>query len=483
MYWMSKEITRREFLKGSLYAAAGMAAMYTLGGGIFDFGGAEAAAGTADLTSLAIARDMTKCIGCGKCVEMCTDMQGLDILEMAQNNGKSVSSLKYGCTDLSQTKCIGCGQCARACPSGAITVRDGLTAVDEALADSSRCIVWQFAPSVQHVLGEEFRILSGEDVSGKIAAAAKLLGGYAYRTDFGADITIMEESEEFIKCFNSGEKKPFMTSCCPGWINYVEKTHPELIPNLSSCKSPMEMLGALIKDYLPKKYNVNAEDIFHIAVMPCTAKKHEANRNNMLVDNIRAVDAVITIAEFKNLLLSKGINLAALENEEFDSLFDGTSGSGRIFGASGGVCESALRTVYFKLTGNEAPNIEFSELRGSSGIKTTEVVIGERTIKACVVNGIKNIQTIAQDIANGVCPYDLIEVMACPGGCAGGGGTPYLFTDAGIRQRGMYAYDRKSSIRASHKNETLQKIYDDYLSSPCSELAEELLHTEYFDLT
>lgn len=475
---MNKEMTRREFLKNSLYATVGMAAMCTFGKSFLPFGTASAEVGTIDTTSLSITRDMSKCIGCGRCVEACSGTQGLDILTLEENDGKIVSTLKSGLC-LSETKCIGCGQCARVCPSGAISVKDSLSVVNEALNDSSKYIVWQFAPSAQHIIGEEFRILSGEDVSGKIAAAAELLGGKAYRTDFGADITIMEEAAEFIKCYNSGTKKPFMTSCCPGWINYVELNYPEIIPHLSSCKSPMEMLGALIKDYLPQKYNVDAKDIFHIAVMPCTAKKYEANRSEMSVGGIQAVDAVMTVTEFKSLLMSKNIDLASLPDKDFDTLFDGTSGGGRIFGASGGVCESAMRTVYYNITGEEPPRIEFTELRGNSAIKTAEITVGDSTIRACVVNGIGNIKAVAESIVNGTCDYDFIEVMACRGGCSGGGGTPILFGDEGVRHRGMYRYDAQNSVKSSHNNDTLADIYNDYLTNPCSEKAEILLHTTY----
>jgi iron-only hydrogenase group A len=289
----------------------------------------------------------------------------------------------------------------------------------------------------------------------------------------------MEEAAEFIKCYENGTKKPFMTSCCPGWVNYVELNYPELIPHLSSCKSPMEMLGALIKEYLPQKYNVDKNDIFHIAVMPCTAKKYEAKRSEMNVDGINAVDAVLTVTEFKQLLMSRNIDLAALPDKEFDTLFDGTSGGGRIFGASGGVCESAMRTVYYNMTGEESPRIEFTELRGNSAIKTAELEIGDNTIRACVVNGIGNIKDIAESILNGTCDYDFIEVMACRGGCAGGGGTPVLFGDAGVRHRGMYRHDAQSSVKSSHNNDTLAEIYNDYLQTPCSDKAELLLHTTY----
>jgi iron only hydrogenase large subunit-like protein len=290
-------------------------------------------------------------------------------------------------------------------------------------------------------------------------------------------MTIAEEAAELIACLDSGEKKPFMTSCCPGWVNYVELNYPELIPHLSSCKSPMQMLGALIKDYLPQKYDVRAADIFSIAVMPCTAKKYEADRAEMTVDGNKTIDAVITVTEFKNLLLSRNIDLSSLPDGEFDSLFDNTSGGARIFGASGGVCESAMRTVYYNMTGEEPP--EFPELRGNDAIKTAELAIGGRVIKACVVNGIGNIKEIADSIVNGECGYDFIEVMACRGGCSGGGGTPLLFGSEEVRHRGLYKYDSQSTIRSSYSNTALAGIYDEYLQEPCSEKSELLLHTAY----
>ena len=478
-----KTMTRREFLRGGVCALFGAAAASVFGRDLLSPEAARAAesASGVDTSSLSIARDVSKCIGCGKCVEICSGRQGLDILKLAVKDGKPVSALKYADT-LSESACIGCGQCARHCPSGAIVVKDALSAVNDALNDSKyKRVVWQFAPSAQHIIGEEFRVLTGADMSKKIASAVRRLGSrnLAFSTDFGADITIMEEATEFVNCFQKGEKKPFMTSCCPGWVNYVELTAPDMIPHLSSCKSPMEMLGALIKSYLPEKTGVDASEIFHIAVMPCTAKKYERAREEMTVNGVRAVDAVLTVIEFKNLLMSKGIDLASLPDGDYDSLFDGTSGAGRIFGATGGVCEAAMRTAYYLLTGQEPPTIEFTSLRGNDGVKTAEVTLNGATIRACAVNGIANIKDIIADIRNGTCPYDFIEVMACRGGCSGGGGTPILFGDEGVRHRGLYQYDASSAVKSSHNNRTLSEIYAEYLSSPCSTVAEALLHTSY----
>ena len=480
-----KNMTRREFLRGGVSALFGAAAFSVLGKNFLPLETARAvdtsAASSVDTTSLSIVRDVSKCIGCGKCVEICSGRQGLDILKLALQDGKPVSALKYGAV-LSESACIGCGQCARHCPSGAISIKDALSTVNDALNDARyQYIVWQFAPSAQHIIGEEFRVLTGTDMSRKLASAVRRLGerNLAFSTDFGADITIMEEATEFVRCFQAGTKKPFMTSCCPGWINYVELNCPDLIPHLSSCKSPMEMLGSLIKSWLPQQKGVSADEIFHVAVMPCTAKKYECARAEMNTDGVRTVDAVLTVTEFRNLLLSRGIDLASLPDGAYDSLFDGTSGAGRIFGATGGVCEAAMRTAYYLLTQKEPPTVEFTDLRGNGALKTAEIDIDGVTVRACVVNGIGNIGSIVESIQNGTCAYDFIEVMACRGGCSGGGGTPVLFGDEGVRHRGLYQYDKAAAVQSSHNNQTLADLYADYLASPCSEAAENLLHTSY----
>ena len=478
-----KTMTRREFIRNGAHFLLGTAAACLLGKTALPLERVYAAEGSGiDATSLSIVRDSAKCIGCGKCVEMCSGRQGLDILELRETEGRRVSALKHAAS-LSESACIGCGQCARHCPSGAITVTDGLSAVSAALNGSAyKYIVWQFAPSAQHIIGEEFRMLPGTDMCAKLAAAVRRLDQdrcLAFSTDFGADITIMEEASEFVKCFQEESKKPFMTSCCPGWVNYVELNYPELIGHLSSCRSPMGMLGALIKSYLPERLGVDASEIFHVAVMPCTAKKYERARAELQTGGVASVDAVMTVMEFKNLLLSRGIHLPELPDEEYDNWFDGTSGAGRIFGATGGVCEAAMRTAYFLLTGNEAEPIEFQTLRGSGGIKTAELSVDGKTVRACVVNGIGNIPAIVESIKNGSCVYDFIEVMACRGGCSGGGGTPILFGDEGVRHRGLYRYDAAAPVRASHHNQKLNALYAAYLGSPGSERAEALLHTSY----
>lgn len=471
---MNKQgITRREFLKLGAVNAVGLASMWAFGKNVFGdtLINETGTSLTADTSSAAIIRDISKCIGCGQCVDACKNTQGINILELVTKNGKTYSDT-IGGSDLSTTKCIGCGQCSRVCPTGAIAENDALSKVTSAL-NSGKTIVWQFAPSSQNILGEEFGLLSGENVSGKIAASAKLLGDYVFRTDFGADITIMEEVTEFINRIKTGGVLPMITSCCPGWINYAELNYPSLFNNISSCKSPQQMLGALIKNYLGK------DNIYHIAVMPCTAKKHEAARTEMYTDGGRDVDAVLTVREYAKLLRAKGINLANLNDEEYDSLFDSTSGAGRIFGASGGVTEAALRTAYELMTGEILNDVEFKELRGSAGIKTAQVNINGRTIKTCVVNGIKNAKTILDAVENGTSPYDFIEIMACSGGCVGGGGTPLYSGNNYLRSKGLYESDRSNKVRKCHENSALKSIYEKYLTLPCSNTAHKYLHTYY----
>lgn len=478
-----EKISRRRFLQDSVCALFGMAAASVLGKDLLPPERAQAAGTGVDGSSLSIVRDTSRCIGCGKCVEICSGRQGLDILTLKEEDGRTVSALKYA-SSLSESACIGCGQCARHCPTGAIRVQDGLARVTSALNGSTyRKIVWQFAPSAQHVIAEECRMLAGTDMCAKLATAVRRLDdrSLAFSTDFGADITIMEEATEFVAHLRAGGARPYMTSCCPGWVNYVERSHPEIIPHLSSCKSPMEMLGSLVRTWLPEQTGVSASDIFHVAVMPCTAKKYECARAEMTTGGVRTVDAVLTVVEFKDLLVSRGIDLVSLPESSYDELFSGTTGAGRIFGATGGVCEAALRTAYYLMTGSEPPTIDFTSLRGSAGIKTASVDIGGTTVRACVVNGIGNIGPIVESIRDGTCEYDLVEVMACRGGCSGGGGTPILFGDEGVRHRGLYRYDAASAERCSHENATLSAIYTAYLSSPCSARAEELLHTSYTD--
>jgi iron-only hydrogenase group A len=340
-------------------------------------------------------------------------------------------------------------------------------------------VVWQMAPAIQNTLGEEFYMPAGTDVTKKIAAAMHRLGGYAFTTDFTADLTIMEEGTEFIDRVTNGGVLPMMTSCCPGWIKHMEYNYPDQLDHLSSCKSPQQMFGALVKNYLPEKIGVAKENIFHVSIMPCVAKKYEANREEMAGD----VDVVLTTREMAKLLRLKGINLAALPDEEFDDFMGEGTGAARIFGTTGGVMEAALRTVVWKLTGGEVDTIDYTVARGYKGVKEASVFIGDLEVKVAIVNGIGNVWPIMEDIRKGECPYHFIEVMACPGGCLNGGGAPLVRDPAEVteRMKKMYQSDADNKVRRSHENTQVQKLYEEFLHEPCGHVSHHLLHTHYVD--
>lgn len=437
-----------------------------------------------DDSSPAMVRDMDKCIACGRCVTVCNEVQKMGIYEMKfdEKTGERYVNTKKG-VNLSATACINCGQCVKVCPVGALTEKDSVHKALAALDDPETTVVWQMAPSIQHTLGEEFGMAPGTDVTGKIAAAMKKLGGYAFTTDFSADVTIMEEGTEFIDRVTNGGVLPMMTSCCPGWVKYMEFHYPDQLDHLSSCKSPQQMFGALVKNYLPEKIKVPAEKICNISIMPCVAKKFEYNREEMKSENGRDVDIVLTTREAAKLFKLRGINLAMLPDEEFDSFMGEGSGAGRIFGTTGGVMEAALRTVVWKLTGGKVDAIDYKAVRGYRGVKEASVMVGDLEVKVAIVNGIGNVKAIMEDIRAGKSPYHFIEVMACPGGCLNGGGAPLTTSPEMIAERKdkMYESDEKSVIRRSHENTEVQKLYEEYLKEPCGHLSHHLLHTTYVD--
>jgi len=320
---------------------------------------------------------------------------------------------------------------------------------------------------------------AGTDVTKKIAAAMHRLGGYAFTTDFTADLTIMEEGTEFIGRVTNGGVLPMMTSCCPGWIKHMEFNYPDQLDHLSSCKSPQQMFGALVKNFLPEKIGVKKENIFHVSIMPCVAKKFEHVREEMAGD----VDVVLTTREMAKLLRLKGINLASLPDEEFDDFMGEGTGAARIFGTTGGVMEAALRTVVWKLTGGEVDTIDYHVARGYRGVKEASVFIGDLEVKVAIVNGIGNVWPIMEDIRKGECPYHFIEVMACPGGCLNGGGAPLVRDPAEVaeRMKKMYQSDADNKVRRSHENLQVQKLYEEFLHEPCGHVSHHLLHTHYVD--
>ena len=437
-----------------------------------------------DTSSPAMIRNMDKCIACGRCVTVCSEVQKIGIYEMYTDpeTGDRYARTKKN-VSLSATSCINCGQCVKVCPVAALTEKSAMQRVMDALNDPKKTVVWQMAPAVQNTLGEGFGLQPGTDVTGKIAAAMKQLGGYAYNTDFSADVTIMEEGAELIQRIRSGGVLPMMTSCCPGWVKYMEYNYPDQLSHLSSCKSPQQIFGALAKIYLPDKIGVNAEDIFHVSIMPCVAKKYEMQRPEMKnALGIQDVDAVLTSREAIRLMRLKGIDLAKLESKPFDSFMGQWTGAGRIFGTTGGVMEAALRTVTVLLTDGELDRIDYEEARGYRGVKEATVKIGDMDLKIAVVNGIGNVGPIMEDIRAGKSPYHFIEVMACPGGCLNGGGAPLASVDqVAVRMAGMYRSDQNAPIRRSHENPDVKKLYEEFLEEPDSPAAHFLLHTHYTD--
>ena len=433
-----------------------------------------------DKSSIAIIRDESKCIKCGRCIAVCRNKQGIDVLCYA-NRAEDYKITTVFDKDLNDISCISCGQCSRVCPVGAIYERESLNEFYNAIDSKESHVVVQIAPAVRVSIASELGV-NDIDLSGKIVTLLKLIGvDKVFDTNFAADLTIMEENQELINRINNNGVLPLMTSCSPGWINYVERHKPELIPNLSSCKSPQQMFGAVLKSYYSRKADIEPKSIVSVSIMPCTAKKYEAYRDEFSKDGISDVDIVLTTRELLRLIKESGINFENIPSSNFDDLLGISSGAAAIFGASGGVMEAALRTAYEKVTGNKLEVLEFSEVRGIDGFKEVEIDFNGVNMKVAVVNGIKNIDILLKKIDDGE-KYCFIEVMCCPGGCIGGGGQPYNSTINELinKMKKIYSIDKNKVIRKSHENPNIIKIYNEYLEKPGSHKSEELLHTKYF---
>ena len=442
---------------------------------------------TVDELSPSIIRDTSKCILCGRCIERCKSAHGIGILGF-ENRGFNTIVAPAENRSFANSPCLLCGQCVSVCPTGALTEKSEIDKIDEAMA-KGKYVVVQTAPAVRAALGEEFGMKIGTPVTGKMVAALKRLGfNKVYDTNFAADLTIMEEATELLTRIKSGGTLPMITSCSPGWVNYAD-----LLDNLSTCKSPHEMFGAIVKTYFAEKNGLDPKDIFVVSIMPCTAKKYEKDRPMLEKDGIKDVDAVLTTRELGDLIKRSGINFKALPDEEFDSdLLGEYSGAGVIFGVTGGVMEAALRTAYKALTGEEHDLIKFEQVRGFDGIKEATLNINGMEIKVAIASGMKNAKPILDDIRAGKSPYTFIEIMCCPGGCIAGGGQPFVKPcflpdeDADIldtykekRANALYTEDERQQVRQSHNNTQIQKLYDEFLGKPNSHKAHELLHTTY----
>ncbi len=439
-----------------------------------------------DDLSPSIVRDFNKCILCRRCVAACKNVQKIGAIDCINRGFESCIST-VGDHSLNDVNCTFCGQCIEACPTGALHEKETINDVWVKLKDPETTVIVQTAPAVRVALGEEFGMPIGTNVTGKMVTALKRLGfDRVFDTNTGADLTIMEEANEFIERFTKNDNLPMITSCSPGWVKYIEMNYPELLPHLSSCKSPHEMFGAILKTYYAKREGINPEKIYVVSVMPCIAKKFERQRPEMMEDNLYDVDNVITTRELARMIKQANIEFEKLEDSNFDSPMGEASGAGAIFGTTGGVMEAALRTAQDTLTGKDLPKIDFEQVRGGEGIKRATINIAGKDVHVVAASGLANARTILEEIKSGKADYQFVEIMACPGGCIMGGGQPIKSSKIRaevdvrkLRADALYTIDERSIVRKSHENPVMKKLYKDFLEKPGSEVAERLLHTTY----
>lgn len=439
-----------------------------------------------DDLSPSIVRDFNKCILCRRCVAACKNIQKIGAIDCINRGFESCIST-VGDHSLNDVNCTNCGQCIEACPTGALHEKETIDEVWMKLKDPDTYVIAQTAPAVRVALGEEFSMPIGTNVTGKMVTSLKRLGfDKVFDTNTGADFTIMEEANEFIERFQENENLPMITSCSPGWVKYIEMNYPELLPHLSTCKSPHQMFGALLKTYYAEKEGIDPEKIYVVSVMPCIAKKFERQRAEMQNDGLYDVDNVITTRELSRMIKQANIEFTKLEESEFDSPMGEATGAAAIFGTTGGVMEAALRTAQDTLTGKELEKIDFEQVRGGDGIKKATINVAGKDIKVVAASGLANAQKILEEIKAGKADYQFVEIMACPGGCVMGGGQPIksskIRSEVDVRKLradALYSIDEKSTIRKSHENPVIKKIYEEYLEKPGSERAEKLLHTTY----
>ena len=443
-----------------------------------------------DYSAVHMIRDNSKCILCRRCAAVCDKIQGVGVIG-ANNRGFATtigSAFEMG---LGETSCVSCGQCIAVCPTGALTEKDYTDQVMEAIADPTKHVVVQTAPAVRAALGEEFGYPIGTDVEKKMAAALRRLGfDKVFDTNFSADLTIMEEAHEFLDRVQNGGVLPMITSCSPGWIKYCEHYFPDMTENLSSCKSPQQMFGAVTKTYYAEKMGLDPKDIVCVSVMPCTAKKFEIGREDQSAAGVPDVDIAITTRELARLIKRVGLDFANLPEEGFDDPLGESTGAAVIFGATGGVMEAALRTAVETLTGEELASLDFTDVRGTQGIKEASYNVAGLEVKVAVASGLNNARELLNKVKSGEANYHFIEIMGCPGGCVNGGGQPQVSADVrnfvdykALRAKVLYDNDAAQTVRKSHENPSIKKLYEEYLGEPGSHKAHHILHTTYVKRT
>lgn len=423
-------------------------------------------------------KNASKCVLCTRCIDVCENIQGIGAISSTMRGFNTIIS--------SPNKCVSCGQCVQVCPTGALMQVNDTDKVEEAINNPNKFVVVQTAPACRVSLGDEFNLPAGTDVTGKMVASLRAIGfDKVFDTNFGADLTIMEESNELINRLKEGKNLPLITSCCPGWVKFLEYNYPELLSLPSSCKSPMEMTGAIIKSYYAEKNNIDPKNIVVVALMPCLAKKREAQREELKNNELFNTDYVLTVKEYADMLIKHGININDLEDEKYDSILGESTGAADIFANTGGVMEAAIRTASKLLTG-EVKDVNFTSIRGLSGTRIAEVNINNQILKVCVVSGLNNARKVLDKVKNKEEDFVAIEIMACPGGCVNGGGQPIRIGEEQIdvikaRQQGIYNIDKNKIKRISLDNEEVKTLYNEYLEKSGSHKAHELLHTFYVD--